>query len=216
MSDGNDEGGFLEGGEAESMSGGGFFPQGHEEEEIPHGNAELTIEVEGAAPAKDIAVDFSPSATSGHLVNDDENTAESDESSATMSGRLKPLSNGRLSKTTKSEIKAQATMAVPRTKNFGIGKEYANLALPTKSESQTPKKVPPKQTKQVTSKREAARKRETAVKSRYFERSSDSEDEENSEGGVSSEEEPVKKPTTRKRIHGSSNVRRSLRSKRGL
>lgn len=219
----------AEGGDDEDGGGGfiaeddtfgvGFFPEGHEEEEVPRGKPELTIEEE--APVKCVP----PPLT--NLTDNDPNEASKTFSASECSSLGSPsvvtpikstsMSNGTAPKTQpKQKAKSSKTPPSKITATNGTTKKASTSAKGYHQGS--PKMTTSSQKIRAAPKRQAARQSETAVKSHYFDHDTegDETDEESSKYVSASEDELPRKPASRKHAGSASNGRRSLRARKHL
>ena len=210
-------GGFLA---EDDFEGGGFLPEGHDEEEIPHRKSELIVEADYQSVKSGPASDLPPRAFATTAMSDLEDGSglssleDSDEDPARPVQKSKSAMNDK-----EAESKAQGA-SIPK-KSLANGKKSKAPTHPEESDlNEVPAASKQVSTKSVSAapKRKAARKSETAVKSHYFEHSSDDEDEGYSDSSVS-EEKVVKQPGRKKKKANDSIVStkgRSLRTKKSM
>ena len=210
-------GGFLV---EDDFEGGGFLPEGHDEEEIPHKKSELFIEADEQSVKSGPASDLPPRAFATTAMNDLEDGSGlssledgyedpawpvQKSKSATNDKAAKPKTQG-ASITKKASANGKKCKASTPPEELGLDEvPAASKQASTKSARAAPK-------------RKAARKSETAVQSHYFEHSSDNEDEGYRDSSAS-EEKVVKQPgRKKKKVNDSigSTKGRSLRTRKSL
>ena len=199
----------------DDFEGGGFLPEGHDEGEIPHKKSELTIEADEQSVKSGPTSDLPPRAFATTAMKDLEDGSglssleDSDEDPARPVQKSKSVTNDK-----EAESKAQGA-SIPKKSSANGKKRKASTPLKESDLDEVPAASKQASTKSVraASKRKAARKSETAVKSHYFEHSSDDEDEGYSDSSAS-EEKVVKQPGRKKKKANDSVASTNIRSLR--
>lgn len=172
-------GGFLA---EDAFEGGGFLPEGHEEE-IPHPQTELTIEHHDPPVSRP----SSPENSGSDIQHSSLSNATSQPASPPP--KSKPAPNGLQPKPSKKRSrKTIVTSPSPP---------------PTTSDLEPPPSQHSKESKRGLPRRKAARKSEGAVRSHYFEHGSSDDEEMADEGEESVVEEPIREKRKRGRPQGS-------------
>jgi xeroderma pigmentosum group C-complementing protein len=201
-------GGFIA---EDDFEGGGFLPEGHEEEETPHTKHEFTIEgvpeptKNGFEPGLRLTVPLARAMNGNEHASDLSSPEHTDPQPAKQTPKTKPATNGKKALTPNQKRK-KANAPKKATSNG------------RKRKASTPPRPASIKTARAAPKRKAARKSVTAVKSHYFEHSSDDSDGGDS-GSSSSEDEVFERP--RKRVDKASDSiastnGRSLRARRSM
>ena len=174
-------GGFLA---EDDFEGGGFLPEVHDEEEIPHKQTELTIE------------EHDPPVERNSSSNNPDSDIHSSSPSTIPSQPAKPPPK---SKSSPNNIKPKNSKPSPTKAEPPKSSKRRHKAITSPIDSDlnpttNPPEQTPKQSKRAAPKRKAARKSESAVKSHYFDHGSSEDDEEEEEEEEESEESVVEKP----------------------
>ena len=213
-------GGFIA---EDNFEGGGFLPEGHEEEAIPLTRHELTIEGVPQPTRNDFESGLRPTAPLARVMNGVEHASELSNPEDTNPKIVKqipnatPATNGKKAQTP-NQKRNKANAPKKATSN---GRKRKASTPPEESDlDEIPATSKPASTKtaRAAPKRKVARKSETAVKSHYFEHSSDDSDGGDSASSLS-EDEAFKQP--RKRVDRASNSiastnSRSLRARKSM
>lgn len=214
------EGGFL----GDDDMGGGFLPEGYDEEEVPQSHhPELTTEEENATSRNtmpEVEPSALPRAESDNPEQDGDDTDVPNTGEAPSTANMKPkvIVDGSASK--QPQPKASTRKPPAPKKPRGRPRKSEAFPPPHRPNEATladtdEEPSPPKKNARAAPKRKAARKSETAVKSHYFDHGSDEEQSSSAGNDTSEEDEPVR---ATKRNKGSSDsvakTRRSLRTKR--
>ena len=153
----------------DDFEGGGFLPEGHDEEKVPHQQTELTIE-DHDPPVSRTSSPNNPPSNNIHPYGANNVTSQ-----ATPKSAPAPTPNPSKKRPRKTTITSPP---------------------PTLSDLESPPQQPSKQSKRTAPKRKAARKSEGAVKSHYFEHGSSEDEGEEEESVV---DEPVREKRKRGR-----------------
>ena len=203
-----DNGGGFPADDENHMLGGGFFLEGHDEENITQSRAELTIEEE--APSKDMAPVPLIGRTYG-VEGNDLDASKSEERSVSESLKPKLLFNGTASRAPRLEPVIKSVKAPTRRKTRGKRTQSKRLVTPKDPDFEVTNVAPIPQKRKAAPRCQAARKSEAVVKSHYFDHESDGEVTESGDSNDTNDDEPVFKSADTREESGTVNERRSLR-----
>ena len=198
----------------DEMNGGGFFPEGHEEEELPQSKSELTIEHE--EPVYAVPEATTPRASTDRDEKSDSlSTSESDEPSTAKYSKPKPVVNGTVPKNARAKLSTKPKTQSTPAKSLTNGTNCKASSPPPATDSESDHASTSKQKTKAAPKRRG-RPPKKEVKSRYFEHDSDDDENTEEDNGISiSEDELATKPAARSATEpGASNRRRSARVKK--
>lgn len=206
QSDEDMAGGFLA---DTAIEGGGFFAEGHDEEEVLQQQSELTIVEDGehpneqSIPANEEMEDSSdqskPDGTEERLVKPHV------KATPTTSGRGPSKDIPKKGSTAKKTIANRKTREASPLSDFDD--ELLGASKKRLSNGRLARPAPIRQ---------AARKSKTAVRSHYFDHDDDNNDEDGRDGNSQSEESPPKKPVKKKGRPAGSSGGRSLRARKSM
>ncbi|KAL2046983.1 hypothetical protein N7G274_001001 [Stereocaulon virgatum] len=213
-------GGFIT---EDDLEGGGFLPECYEGHEVPHTKNELTIEGVPEPTKNNFEPGLRLTAPLAKAMNGIEHTSDlsspdnTDQQPAKQTPKTKLATNGKKAPTPDQKRKKanapKKAMSNGRKRNASTPPEESDLnEIPATSKPASTK------TARAAPKRKAARKSETAVRSHYFEHSSDDRD--GGDSGSSSNEDEVfkqnRKRVDRARDSIASTNGRSLRARKSM
>ncbi len=183
----------------DDFGGGGFLPEGHDEEELPQRKDELIIEDDKRPAELDHRPSIKPSVTA--LEVDGHDRHDEDESQQPIGEDIHKLLMKRKSKS-KPTMNAEGTKKTRSTttkilttkKALKNGKKCKASTSP--EESEVDEASDKKKSSRAAPKRKAARKSENAVKSHYFEHGSDDDEVSSDRNEVNVAKRPPKKKKT--------------------
>ena len=173
-------GGFLA---EDDFEGGGFLPEAHDEEEIPHKQTELTIE-DHDPPVETVSSPENPASDIQH---------SSPSNIPSQPAKPTPQSNPAPNSLQPKKSQSPPTKAIPPNPRKRRHKPIPSPISSDLDPTTNPPEQTPQQPKRAAPKRKAVRKSENAVKSHYFDHgtSEDDEVEEEEESEESVDEKPV-------------------------
>ena len=196
----------------DSMEGGGFLPEGDDQNDKSQANAELTIE-DTQGPGRAATPTGRPTALGrlahGTLEKTDRDSGSDDSAaiSSITAPRAKPVANGNAAEYSTLKPREENSLTPRKTPKSTTKRRATGSANDPEVNSRngaSRSSNPPKQGPRVGAKRAAARKSETAVKSHYFDHKSDEQmtsdgDDSPSKGYVSEDSPPKRRGRGRPR-----------------